>query len=244
MVGIYKITSPSGKVYIGSAFNINKRWNVYKGLHCKQQPKLYNSLIKYGIKNHIFEIVEECSIDLLYEKEIYYKQQFIKKLGWGKTLFCQIIDGNGGFKSEETKRKIGEGNKGKIMTEKHKKKLNVIILQYDLDGNFIKEWSSNKEANKTLNIGAGDISSCCTGNQSTAGGYIWKYKNGTIKLKINPPKKYSNSKKVVQLNKNKKIIKEYRSCGEAGRILGTDPSNIRDVILEKRLFKGNYFKYK
>lgn len=29
MIGIYKITSPSGKIYIGSSLNINKRINYF-----------------------------------------------------------------------------------------------------------------------------------------------------------------------------------------------------------------------
>lgn len=48
------------------------------------------------------------------------------------------------------------------------------ILQYDLDGNFIKEWPSIKEAKK---IYKGDIGPCCRGKQKTSAGYSWKYKN-------------------------------------------------------------------
>jgi hypothetical protein len=49
-----------------------------------------------------------------------------------------------------------------------------IVLQYDLDGNFIKEWESASEAER--NIG-GDIKACCNNKQKTAAGFIWKYKN-------------------------------------------------------------------
>ena len=244
MVGIYKIISPSGKIYIGKAFDIKRRWNSYYGLHkLIIGPKLYNSLKKYGPKNHIFKVLEECDKKLLEEKEAYYKQQVIDELGWNFALFCEIFDKGGGPKSEETKRKIGEGNKGKIMTEEHKKKLNVKILQYNLKGNFIKEWKSNKEASEELNIGAGDISSCCTNNQKTAGGFIWRYKKGKIKDKISTPKK-KTGKKVIRLNKNKQIIKEYINCREAGKDLNTDPANIRIIILKKRFYKNSYFKYK
>lgn len=43
ITGIYKITSPSGRIYIGSSKNIRRRFYSYKNLHCKDQPKLYNS---------------------------------------------------------------------------------------------------------------------------------------------------------------------------------------------------------
>lgn len=70
--GIYRITSPSGKVYVGQSINIEKRFYQYRKLYCKKQPVLYNSFIKYGVENHIFEIIEECSEDSLNEKESYY----------------------------------------------------------------------------------------------------------------------------------------------------------------------------
>lgn len=54
-----------------------------------------------------------------------------------------------------------------------------IILQYDLNGNFIKEWFSIKEAEQTLNIN--NISKCCRGLREKAGGYKWKYKRKYIK---------------------------------------------------------------
>jgi group I intron endonuclease len=46
---IYKLTSPSNKCYVGQTVNINKRFSEYKTFHhCKNQPKLFNSLKKYG----------------------------------------------------------------------------------------------------------------------------------------------------------------------------------------------------
>ena len=48
------------------------------------------------------------------------------------------------------------------------------ILQYDLDGKFIKEWNSIRDAKKALKITG--ISGCITGIKKTAGGFIWKYK--------------------------------------------------------------------
>jgi group I intron endonuclease len=61
-IGIYKITSPSGKVYIGQAIDIERRWNQYRRLGCKNQSKLYASLNHYGFEAHTFEIIMECAI--------------------------------------------------------------------------------------------------------------------------------------------------------------------------------------
>ena len=51
MIGIYKITSPTNKIYIGQSTNIENRWNdYYKMIRCKRQTRLYNSLKKYGFR--------------------------------------------------------------------------------------------------------------------------------------------------------------------------------------------------
>jgi len=69
MIGIYKITSPSGKIYIGQTMDVGKRKKSYEKLKCKGQPKLYNSLVKYGFSEHIFEIIEECEVADLNTRE-------------------------------------------------------------------------------------------------------------------------------------------------------------------------------
>jgi hypothetical protein len=60
------------------------------------------------------------------------------------------------------------------------------VIQCDLEGNFIKEWISAKEASRSLRIC--HITSCCRGERKWAGGYTWKYKDGVIK-KSKPYKK-------------------------------------------------------
>lgn len=50
------------------------------------------------------------------------------------------------------------------------------IVQFDLYGNFIREWESEKEIKRKLNYANSNISSCCCGHRNTAYGYVWKYK--------------------------------------------------------------------
>jgi hypothetical protein len=49
------------------------------------------------------------------------------------------------------------------------------VLQYDIHGNFIKEWSSVVEAKETLKISS--IEKCANFKRKSAGGYVWRYKN-------------------------------------------------------------------
>lgn len=50
------------------------------------------------------------------------------------------------------------------------------ILQFDLDGNFIKEWNSILMASKVLKISVGNISENLRNKRKTSGGYKWEYK--------------------------------------------------------------------
>lgn len=74
MIGIYKITSPTNRVYIGQSRDINRRWKYYYSniITVKQHIKLHRSILKYGVKNHLFEVIEECNIEQLDELEIYW----------------------------------------------------------------------------------------------------------------------------------------------------------------------------
>lgn len=49
------------------------------------------------------------------------------------------------------------------------------VIQYDLQNNFIKKWSSMIEAERNLKIRTSGICSCCRGKSKKSGGYIWKY---------------------------------------------------------------------
>lgn len=50
------------------------------------------------------------------------------------------------------------------------------VLQYDLDGNFIKEWECMREVERVLGIQQSKISLCCQGKRNKTGGYRWAYK--------------------------------------------------------------------
>jgi len=120
MIGIYKITNPSKKVYIGQSINIKKRFNDYnKMANCKSQTILYRSFLKYGISNHKFEIIEECEMSELNEKERYYQDLYsVLKNG----LNCRLTNSfdRSGRLSEETKLKLSNSKKGKKMSDEFK----------------------------------------------------------------------------------------------------------------------------
>ena len=123
MVGIYKIKSPNNKIYIGQSIDIDRRFRDYrKPSGQPKQTKLYNSIKKYGIDNHIFEIVEECETIELNNRERFY-QDFYNSVENG--LNCKYVTtiGRVGSLSTETKNKISNSNKGKKFSQYTKDKL-------------------------------------------------------------------------------------------------------------------------
>ena len=112
---IYKITSPSGKIYIGQTLNIKKRINSYKSNSCNRQFKLYNSLIKYSWNNHIIEIIEDCDYNIIDEKEIYWIEYY-DSYNNGLNLTIGGKGKNG--MTYSNKKNISKANKGKIAWNK------------------------------------------------------------------------------------------------------------------------------
>lgn len=50
------------------------------------------------------------------------------------------------------------------------------VIQYDMNNNFIKEWSSAMEASKSLSCDNSDIGKCAKGRLSSVHNFIFKYK--------------------------------------------------------------------
>ena len=65
-------------------------------------------------------------------------------------------------------------SKGKYGKKHHRSKP---IIQYDKEGNFIKEWECANDVERVLGISNKHIGSVCLGKRKSCGGYIWKYKN-------------------------------------------------------------------
>lgn len=52
------------------------------------------------------------------------------------------------------------------------------VIQFDLNGNYIKEYKSMREASIICGLQHGHICSCCRGERKQTGGFTWKYKEG------------------------------------------------------------------
>lgn len=142
MIGIYKITNPNGKIYIGQSTNIEKRFYRYQNLDCKNQPKLYNSLKKYGWESHEKLIIEECESESLLSRETFWKIYFNVL---NEDSLCCKIDGRGGKLSEETTIKLSSSLKefwSKLSNEERNERIEKI--KNSLSNPSVREKIKNK----------------------------------------------------------------------------------------------------
>jgi hypothetical protein len=231
MIGIYKITNPTGKIYIGQSISINERKKKYISNNTKGQPRIFRSIQKYGWENHTHEIIEECSIDQLNERETYWKQYYLDQVGgnWKLMLFCGLYDTGGGPKSD-----IWKNSKFKP------------ILQYNLNGEFIQEWLSASIFAKLNGLTNGTlITRCMKGKTPSAYNFMWKYKTLNYPIKIEPIILNYEKMEITQNDLEGNIINEWSSILEAANTLNINQQSICNNLKNRSKSSGGFiWKYK
>lgn len=198
---IYEHLFPNGKKYIGiTCRDPKKRWKggLYGYPH---NEHMQNAIKKYGWENvkHIIlakdltkEEAENEEIRLieLYDLTNREKGYNLEKGGKAANRITEETrrklkekcSGKNNARygievSKETREKMRKAKLGTKQSKEHR--FNIMCgegkrtAQYDLEGNFIREWHSTREARRELHIFG--IDRCCRGVQNTAGGYKWKY---------------------------------------------------------------------
>lgn len=147
--GIYKILNlVNNKFYIGSALNINSRFNIHKCLLRKNKHHsrhLQSAWNKYGETNFEFKILEYCEKDNLLKREQFwldetkcYDREFgyncnpnaESPLGLKHSEYSNLknsIRRKGRKQSEETKRKRSEALKGRPLSELNKLRISQAL---------------------------------------------------------------------------------------------------------------------
>lgn len=127
---IYQFTNNiNGKIYVGQTVDYKKRirdhkFNYHKG---SKNTIFYNALRKYGWENFSIIIIEECSDELLNEKEIYWIKEKKSQFPGG---YNTVEGGNQARHTEISKQKLSEGRKGIKFSESHIENLRKSHLGY------------------------------------------------------------------------------------------------------------------
>jgi group I intron endonuclease len=163
--GIYCIINiKNSKKYIGSSKNIRQRlWSHRAELrHNKHENShLQNAWNKYGEHNFDYYILEKCRESLLLEKEQFYIDTINPEYNMNKETQRPPCTEESRMKQSNTRKKLYA--EGKLKPSfKH-----ITTYVYDLDGNFIKEYSSMKDAAiGEFRKNTGAVRSACYGIQN------------------------------------------------------------------------------
>lgn len=152
MPGIYKIeNTANGKVYVGQAINLQKRWIKHLhhlrvgDHHCKP---LQNSWNKYGEPCFKFSILEQhdvVSADLLTEREQHYVDVLSARVQDGGFNVAPVAGSNIGVKySPESKAKMSAAQKGRTFTDEARAKISEALT-----GRVMSEETIRKRVEKT-----------------------------------------------------------------------------------------------
>lgn len=171
---------------------------------------------------------------------------------WGIKFSGENNGMYGKHHSEETKQKLREMFSGENSymygthpSEETLQKMSLnspirkVVVQLDMDGNYITEYHSMGEAGRVTGISEGQI---CTAikTRKSAGGYMWIHKEN-----YNPDEvvAYTNDRfvSVVQIDKDGNYIAEYCNVREAERHTGVLHQNIGKCCREKHRTAGGYF---
>lgn len=106
------------------------------------------------------------------------------------------------------------------------------LIQMDMEGNFIKEWKSAKDASKSLDINYHGIRNVCSGKKETSGAFKWKF---ITEIK---------NEQIYQIDKKtNNIIKLWNNLLNAAKNTNTNYQSIKMVCSGKRKSAGG-FKWK
>lgn len=224
MIGIYKITNiKNNKVYIGQSVNIEKRWreHIYafrRGDHTNVYfQRAWN---KYGEENFIFEIIEECLIENLNDKESFYILKFQAtnpQYGYNRTFGGESPKMTPEYK--EYISKLSHFNNSKLTKEQVIKIKMCLYLGMD-----------RKEIMKRLNVNRWAITNIVTLNCFE---YVLPEINDSIKNMDNDYNEYRTNLILEEYNKGFSVSEIVKNIGFSSGIVERTLYKYTDSTIEK-----------
>lgn len=182
--------------YVYRHIRLDKNVPFYIGI---SEKDIYRATIT-SCRNPIWKAIAkktEYDVEILldglsWEEACEKEKEFIKLYGridLKTGTLANLTDGGEGTlgrkyaPTKEHRKNLSKSAIGKKMSNeariKMSRKKKVPILQYDLDGNFIREWDGISDAAKALGGYSANIMRCCQKEFKYAYGYVWRYKDKT-----------------------------------------------------------------
>jgi len=227
--------------------------------YCDVHKNNYKSnWIKSLRKKKLKPVIEELDIAYSLTEACFLERYWISQFKtWGFKLTNATLGGEGGLGYKHTPETIEKLKK--IWSSKPRKSkpqrltkeeqysklalsLSKPVLQYDLDGNFIKKWNSQKEAAIHFNTKSNTIGHALKNENRSAVNYLWR-RSDIIIQKINSYIKVGNKNPllVYDIITNEKMY--FKSNAEAFKLIGR-PTNPALYIDTDKVFKKQYKLYR
>lgn len=146
MMGIYKITNKAtGKSYIGQSNDITRRFKEHQTVGEKSRIPVDIAIKKYGKESFLYEILEECNIEELNQKETYWINYYdTVNNGYN----CNI----GG-----DQQSIGESNGRAKLTEEDIKNIRIAYQEHKRQKDVYENYKQKISFNHFQNIWQGKV---------------------------------------------------------------------------------------
>lgn len=219
------VNTVNGKIYVGVHKNNSEQFDGYIGCgvnihnsntYKKSKTPFQFAVNKYGCESFKRTTLKEFSTleEALMMESLIVNEEFLKR----KDVYNVAL--GGGMPPDTTK----------------------VIFQYSLEGFFIKEWNSKKEASTFYNCSVSNIETALL-FKTTSIEYLWSYEK-TDKLNLTLYNIYSTKQSIYKYNDLGKYIETYLSITDAANCNNTTTSNIQRSIKGKYKVNNFYFSDK
>ena len=141
LVGIYCIRNiVNDMCYVGQSVDIWNRVGQHFRMH--DNSMIHNAIAKYGKDSFVVEILELCSESILNDRECCW----ISALGCLKPYGYNLMTGGFGSRhSEDTRRRISDAQRGKVVSEETRRKMGLASKGRKMSSDARKKMSRAKK---------------------------------------------------------------------------------------------------
>jgi hypothetical protein len=229
--GVYLIECNSHK-YIGSSINLYDRYKQHR-LALKNK-RHYNSFLQRIYDKYpddiSFKLIEICNNYV--EREAYYIEYYNCDVNVERDPVTHA-------KSNETRKKLSMANTNKRLGKENH--ASVKVYQYTLEGEYVNEYDTIREAALAINGNETSIGDAAIGNYKSSKGFQWRReKFDSISCISKRNRKPYSIKKISISNGNTKVI--VSSVKEAALLLNANEGTVRKALAHGFKCKGKVIK--
>ena len=229
------INTKNGKRYIGSSKNVrNRLWGHRANL---RHNKHYNHLLqddwnKYGESNFEYSIVEICTVENKYDRELYYVQTLNPEYN-----IC-LDDVINPPQMAESHKKQSITRKQRMATGEISITNNKPVYVYYKDGSFVGHWNGIKPAARALGIHCSSAHRVVQGLDSQTNGYKFFLEPQEYVAPFTKMKLEKRTYIVTDIETNEKY--EFAGCGKVRKFLNEKWFNAKLYASKHKIYNGKY----